>query len=110
MLASLVSKRISSASCSAPALHIRPLTSLEHSLSTYQYLIAITVTYVPYIASELPVRRLRPPCVAPLTPRFFQSNLLLKAVGPHIMIPSMVFLWGITCCESDQRCFVVGCR
>ncbi|ORY87451.1 major facilitator superfamily domain-containing protein [Leucosporidium creatinivorum] len=49
-------------------------------LTSHQYLIAITVTYVPYIISELP------------------SNLLLKAVGPHIMIPSMVCLWGITCC------------
>ncbi|KAK4057227.1 hypothetical protein OIO90_001722 [Microbotryomycetes sp. JL221] len=47
-------------------------------LTSHQYLIVITVTYVPYIASELP------------------SNLLLKIVGPHILIPGLVVAWGLT--------------
>ncbi|GAA5861034.1 hypothetical protein JCM1840_003058 [Sporobolomyces johnsonii] len=49
-------------------------------LTSHQYLIAITTTYCPYIVAELP------------------SNLLLKRVGAHIMIPTMVTLWGITSC------------
>lgn len=42
-----------------------------------QYSIALTITYVPYIVAELP------------------SNLLLKAVGPDLMLPTMLTLWGI---------------
>ncbi|EAU82199.2 hypothetical protein CC1G_10601 [Coprinopsis cinerea okayama7 len=42
-----------------------------------QYSIALTVTYIPYILAELP------------------SNLLLKAVGPNLMLPTMLTLWGI---------------
>lgn len=49
-------------------------------LSPHQYLVALTCTYVLYIVLELP------------------SNLLLKKVGAHIMLPSMVTLWGICCC------------
>ncbi|GAA5876599.1 hypothetical protein JCM16303_003595 [Sporobolomyces ruberrimus] len=49
-------------------------------LSSRQYLICITVTYVPYIVSELP------------------SNLLLKKIGPQILIPSLVVVWGIVSC------------
>ncbi|KAF8519874.1 major facilitator superfamily domain-containing protein [Hysterangium stoloniferum] len=46
-------------------------------MSNTQYSIALTVTYVPYIVAELP------------------SNLLLKTVGPSLMLPSMLTLWGI---------------
>ncbi|KAJ3743234.1 major facilitator superfamily domain-containing protein [Lentinula detonsa] len=46
-------------------------------MSNKQYSIALTVTYVPYILSELP------------------SNLMLKAVGPNLMLPTMLTLWGI---------------
>ncbi|KAF8198500.1 major facilitator superfamily domain-containing protein [Pholiota molesta] len=46
-------------------------------MSNYQYSIALTITYVPYIAAELP------------------SNLLLKAVGPNLMLPTMLTLWGL---------------
>ncbi|KAH9485871.1 putative transporter [Psilocybe cubensis] len=46
-------------------------------MTNKQYSIALTVTYVPYIAAELP------------------SNLLLKAVGPNLMLPTMLTLWGI---------------
>ncbi|GAA6017703.1 hypothetical protein JCM11491_001175 [Sporobolomyces phaffii] len=49
-------------------------------LSSRQYLICITVTYVPYIVAELP------------------SNLLLKKIGPQILIPALVTVWGIVSC------------
>ncbi|KAG2754910.1 MFS general substrate transporter [Suillus brevipes Sb2] len=49
-------------------------TSLK--MSNYQYSIALTMTYVPYIAAEFP------------------SNLLLKSVGPRWMLPTMVTIWG----------------
>ncbi|KAJ7215320.1 major facilitator superfamily domain-containing protein [Mycena haematopus] len=51
-----------------------------------QYSIALTVTYVPYIAAELP------------------SNLLLKIVGPNLMLPVMLTLWGVvTTCQGRCR-------
>ncbi|KAF5377396.1 hypothetical protein D9757_009725 [Collybiopsis confluens] len=46
-------------------------------MTNKEYSIALTVTYVPYIATELP------------------SNLLLKAVGPNLMLPTMLTIWGI---------------
>ncbi|KAJ7579912.1 major facilitator superfamily domain-containing protein [Mycena floridula] len=46
-------------------------------MSNRQYSIALTVTYVPYILAELP------------------SNLMLKAVGPNRMLPTMLALWGV---------------
>ncbi|KAJ3930020.1 MAG: major facilitator superfamily domain-containing protein [Lentinula lateritia] len=46
-------------------------------MTNKEYSIALTVTYVPYIVAELP------------------SNLLLKAVGPNLMLPTMLTLWGI---------------
>ncbi|KAG9311746.1 major facilitator superfamily domain-containing protein [Chiua virens] len=55
------------------------LVGLQTSLamSNYQYSVALTVTYVPYIAAEFP------------------ATLLLKHVGPNIMLPAMVTLWGV---------------
>jgi sugar phosphate permease len=50
-------------------------TSLK--MSNYQYSIALTMTYIPYIAAEFP------------------SNLLLKYVGPRWMLPTMVTIWGL---------------
>ncbi|KAI6005652.1 major facilitator superfamily domain-containing protein [Pisolithus albus] len=47
------------------------------NISNYQYTVALTLTYIPYIAMELP------------------SNLILKRVGPNLMLPAMVTLWGI---------------
>ncbi|TFK21501.1 MFS general substrate transporter [Coprinopsis marcescibilis] len=47
------------------------------AMTNYQYSIALTVTYIPYIVAELP------------------SNLLLKAVGPNLMLPTMLTLWGV---------------
>ncbi|KAG6916595.1 hypothetical protein DXG01_006203 [Tephrocybe rancida] len=46
-------------------------------MTNRQYSIALTVTYIPYIVAELP------------------SNLVLKAVGPNLMLPTMLTLWGI---------------
>ncbi|TFK69373.1 MFS general substrate transporter [Pluteus cervinus] len=46
-------------------------------MTNKQYSIALTVTYIPYILAELP------------------SNLLLKIIGPNLMLPAMLTLWGI---------------
>ncbi|KAG9218335.1 hypothetical protein CCMSSC00406_0007294 [Pleurotus cornucopiae] len=46
-------------------------------MNNHQYSVALTVTYVPYIVAELP------------------SNLLLKVVGPNLMLPAMLTVWGI---------------
>ncbi|KAG9311304.1 major facilitator superfamily domain-containing protein [Chiua virens] len=46
-------------------------------LSDYQYTVALTVTYIPYILSGFP------------------SALVLKYVGPDILLPAMVTLWGV---------------
>ncbi|GLB41450.1 putative major facilitator superfamily protein [Lyophyllum shimeji] len=46
-------------------------------LTNTQYSIALTVTLVPYLLSEIPV------------------NLLLKTVGPDRVIPTMLTLWGV---------------
>jgi len=55
------------------------VAGLQHDLkmTNKQYSIALTVTYVPYIVAELP------------------SNLLLKIVGPNLMLPTMLTLWGV---------------
>ncbi|KAG2143823.1 major facilitator superfamily domain-containing protein [Suillus bovinus] len=50
-------------------------TSLK--MTNHQYSIALTMTYVPYIAAEFP------------------SNMLLKYVGPRWMLPTMVTIWGL---------------
>ncbi|TFK39914.1 major facilitator superfamily domain-containing protein [Crucibulum laeve] len=49
----------------------------ELHMSNAQYSIALTVTTIPYIMAEIP------------------SNLLLKTVGPNLMLPTMASLWGI---------------
>ncbi|GAA5916477.1 uncharacterized protein JCM6883_006804 [Sporobolomyces salmoneus] len=49
-------------------------------LTSRQYLTCVTATYILYIAWELP------------------SNLLLKRIGAHIMIPAMVVTWGTVSC------------
>ncbi|KAL0061216.1 hypothetical protein AAF712_011975 [Marasmius tenuissimus] len=46
-------------------------------MSNKEYSIALTVTYIPYILAELP------------------SNLVLKAVGPNLLLPTMLTLWGV---------------
>lgn len=46
-------------------------------MTDHQYQICITVTYVPYILAELP------------------SNLLLRKVGPNILMPTILTIWGV---------------
>lgn len=56
---------------------------------------AITVTYIPYILAELP------------------SNLILKKVGPRILLPTLCTMWGlITVVQSKSQTFggFVACR
>ncbi|TNY19409.1 major facilitator superfamily domain-containing protein [Rhodotorula diobovata] len=54
--------------------------AVDLQLTSHQYLVCITATYVLYIAAELP------------------SNLVLKKIGAHIMLPLMVTTWGLCCC------------
>ncbi|KAK0243694.1 major facilitator superfamily domain-containing protein [Armillaria nabsnona] len=55
------------------------IAGLQHDLkmTNKQYSIALTVTYVPYIAAELP------------------SNLLLRVIGPNYLLPTLLTIWGI---------------
>ena len=46
-------------------------------MSDYQYSLALTITYIPYIAVEIP------------------GSLMLKRVGANILLPTMVTLWGV---------------
>ncbi|PAV20618.1 MFS general substrate transporter [Pyrrhoderma noxium] len=48
-------------------------------LTDRQYQICITVLYVPYIIAELP------------------SNLLLRRLGPNLVMPSILTIWGMVC-------------
>ncbi|KAG6889517.1 hypothetical protein C0995_000397 [Termitomyces sp. Mi166 len=56
-------------------------------MSDYQYTIALTITSVPFILTELP------------------ANLALRAVGPNLMLPTMLTLWGIV---TTSQGFVSG--
>ncbi|KAF9479974.1 MFS general substrate transporter [Pholiota conissans] len=42
-----------------------------------QYSICITITYIPYVLSEIP------------------SNLLMRKIGPNIAMPAILTIWGI---------------
>lgn len=66
-------------------------------MTNKQYSIALTVTYVPYIVAELPSNLL-------LKVRIFYLKVYTanktdtefrKAVGPNLMLPTMLTLWGI---------------
>ncbi|KAN0135824.1 MFS general substrate transporter [Lactarius tabidus] len=57
---------------------IAGLTTSLH-MSTTQFSIALTITYVPYILMELPM------------------NLLMKRLGANVTLPIMVVLWGVVC-------------
>lgn len=54
-----------------------PGLSQDLGLSAYDYAVALTVLYPPYIALEIP------------------SNLLLRRVGARVWIPFLVVAWGI---------------
>ncbi|KAL2817690.1 major facilitator superfamily domain-containing protein [Aspergillus cavernicola] len=65
------------------------------NLSDYQYKVAITVTYVPYILAELP------------------SNLILKKIGPRILLPTLCTAWGLVTilqCKAHNFNGFVACR
>ncbi|KAG6826978.1 hypothetical protein H0H92_013683 [Tricholoma furcatifolium] len=46
-------------------------------MSNYEYSIALTATFVPYCVAQVP------------------SNLALKIIGPNLLLPTMLTLWGI---------------
>ncbi|KAF7315002.1 MFS domain-containing protein [Mycena indigotica] len=88
-----------------PALEAKDRTNIGNAkvagltkdlkMTPKQYSIALTVTYVPYIAAELP------------------SNLLLKKIGPNLMLPTMITLWGIvTACQGTVKSYggLLACR
>ncbi|KAG6895246.1 hypothetical protein C0995_012981, partial [Termitomyces sp. Mi166 len=54
------------------------LAGLQEDLdmTNHQYSIVLMVTFIPYILMEIPI------------------NLTLKAVGPHLLLPTMLTLWG----------------
>jgi MFS family permease len=47
-------------------------------MSDHQYSLALTVTFIPYLAIEIP------------------AGLVLKRVGANILLPTMATLWGLT--------------
>ncbi|KAH8893604.1 MFS transporter [Thozetella sp. PMI_491] len=64
-------------------------------LTDLQYQTAITITYVPYILTEIP------------------SNLIIKKIGPRIYIPVLCFSWGIIStlqCLVQNYAGVLACR
>ncbi|CAD6569031.1 MAG: hypothetical protein CYPHOPRED_003029 [Cyphobasidiales sp. Tagirdzhanova-0007] len=46
-------------------------------LTSHQYSVALTVTYVPYIVAELPL------------------TLAMRTLGPHRLLPTLVATWGL---------------
>jgi MFS family permease len=74
----------------------KPLRQEESTLASWpDDLEAIIVTYVPYIVAELP------------------SNLLLRKVGPRILLPFLCTAWGIvTTLQSQVRSYagLIACR
>ncbi|KAG6879063.1 hypothetical protein C0992_005410 [Termitomyces sp. T32_za158] len=54
------------------------LAGLQEDLhmTNYQFTIVLMVTFIPYLLMEIPI------------------NLILKAVGPHRLLPTMLTLWG----------------
>jgi MFS family permease len=72
---------------------IKSFLHMQHENSFF--LIAITVTYIPYMAAELP------------------SNLTLKRIGPKIQLPIMMLLWGlVSTCQSQVNSYsgLLACR
>ncbi|OAL39843.1 hypothetical protein AYO20_00755 [Fonsecaea nubica] len=59
----------------------------ELGLTDRTYRIALTVLYVPYILLEIP------------------SNLVLKKIGPHIFLPTLMTIWGIVATLQVRRSF-----
>lgn len=60
-----------------------------------QYSLLLTITFIPYIIVELP------------------SNLWLQRVGPNVLLPIMVSLWGIAAAMqgvSTNYRGIVACR
>jgi len=70
------------------------LTKSLH-MSSNQYSIVLTITYVSYILMELPM------------------NLLMKRLGANVTLPIMVILWGVVCaCQGAVHSYhgLLVCR
>ncbi|KAL1713440.1 major facilitator superfamily domain-containing protein [Schizophyllum commune] len=63
---------------------------VDLKMTNYDYSMALTVTYIPYIITELPSNLLLKVC-----------HLSLLAVGPNLLLPAMLTLWGVvTTCQG----------
>ncbi|KZV68752.1 MFS general substrate transporter [Peniophora sp. CONT] len=64
-------------------------------MTSHDFSVALTITYVPYIVMELPM------------------NLLMKRLGPNVTLPVMVTLWGmVTACQGAVTSYgsLLACR
>jgi len=64
-------------------------------LTNKQYSIALTVTFIPFILTEIPYA------------------LIMRKVGAHIALPLMISLWGlVTACHGSVRSYggLIACR
>jgi len=72
-------------------------------MTNHQYSVALTVTYVPYIAAELPANLLLK--VSPPKLRIMTSTNINQTVGANYMLPAMVVAWGLAT-AMQGRCFL----
>ncbi|KAJ7107243.1 major facilitator superfamily domain-containing protein [Mycena crocata] len=80
-------------------------------MTNQQYSIALTVTYVPYIVAELPSNLLLKVRIAVTVP--FRSLLSPQIVGPNLMLPTMLTLWGVvTTAQGTVKTYggLLACR
>ncbi|KAH9018670.1 MFS general substrate transporter [Lactarius pseudohatsudake] len=64
-------------------------------MSSKQFSIALTITYIPYILMQLPM------------------NLIMKRLGANVTLPVMVILWGVVCaCQGAVHSYhgLLVCR
>jgi len=64
-------------------------------MTNTQYSISLTVTYVPYIVAELPSNLTLKVCVEAFCVVMHLTSNTRQAVGPNLMLPSMLALWGV---------------
>ncbi|KAK7034630.1 hypothetical protein VNI00_012272 [Paramarasmius palmivorus] len=81
-------------------------------MTNHQYSVALTVTYVPYIAAELPSNWVLKVWKLYLV-IFLADSVNEQAVGPNYMLPTMLSLWGVvTICQGVVKTYgsLLACR
>lgn len=72
-------------------------------MTPQQYSIALTVTYMPYIAAELPSNLLLKVSSLVVGYGIYQADSPFQIIGPNLMLPVMLTLWGIvTTCQGPS--------